>query len=188
MRRHLIGVIGIVLLVVGLLGVAAVAVVASLSRTTSPSTVPYGGMMGRGYPGNLATGTPGGTNLGYTTPGQQIYFTGIGHGGQLIPRQGGLGMMGAGGCANCHGPDGRGGRVAVMMGGGIEVPDIRYSTLTSPRSDEGTTEPAWTEAEIATAIRDGREPNGKSLKAYMPRWQMDDQDMADTIAYLKELK
>lgn len=186
MRTHVIGIVGLVLLVVGLLGAVALALVATLPGGVT--VVPYPGMMGRGTRVNPPVTTPGGSDLGYTTPGERIYFTGIGHSGQPIPRQGGIGMMGAGGCATCHGQDGRGGRVAAMMGGGVEVPDIRYSTLTSPRSDEETTEPAWTDAQIATAIRDGREPNGKSLQAFMPRWQMDDQDMADVIAHLKELK
>ncbi|MFQ5855557.1 MAG: hypothetical protein ACE5LU_07950 [Anaerolineae bacterium] len=37
-------------------------------------------------------------------------------------------------CATCHGTDGRGGKVAMMMGT-FEAPDIRYSTLTEGEHD-----------------------------------------------------
>ena len=36
-------------------------------------------------------------------------------------------------------------------------------------------------------IRDGLEPNGQSLKAPIPRWDMADAQLNDVIAYLKEL-
>jgi mono/diheme cytochrome c family protein len=44
----------------------------------------------------------------------------------------GMGIMGGGmmTCASCHGSDGRGGRVRMMMRV-FEAPDIRYQTLTS---------------------------------------------------------
>ena len=75
-----------------------------------------------------------------------------------------------------------------MMFGAIDIPDIRYSVLTSPRSQDGTTVPAWTDADIAHSIRDGVEPNGQPLKAPMPRWAMTDAELADVISYLKELR
>ena len=99
----------------------------------------------------------------------------------------GRGMMGNVACVDCHGEDGRGGLVGMMMLGSVEIPDIRYSMLTTPRSEEGTTVPAWTDADIARAIRDGIEPDGQRLKAPMPRWDMTDAEITDVIAYLKEL-
>ena len=45
-----------------------------------------------------------------------------------------------------------------MMFGSVDIPDIRYSTLSTARSGEGTTIPAWTDSDIARAIRDGVEP------------------------------
>ena len=74
-----------------------------------------------------------------------------------------------------------------MMFGTVDIPDIRYSTLTSARSDAGTTVPAWTESDIAHAIRDGVEPNGQPLKAPMPRWDMTDTQLSAVIGYMKEL-
>jgi len=122
-----------------------------------------------------------------SSSGQRIYTTGADANGP-IPRTGaGRGMMGTAACVTCHGQNGRGGRVSMMMFGTIDVPDIRYSTLTTARSEEGTTVPAWTDSDIARAIRDGVEPDGQRLKAPMQRWNMTDADIADVIAYLKEL-
>ena len=74
-----------------------------------------------------------------------------------------------------------------MMFSTVDVPDIRYSTLMTAQSDNGTTTPPWTDADIARAIRDGVEPSGQPLKAPMPRWAMSDADVQAVIAYLKEL-
>jgi hypothetical protein len=74
-----------------------------------------------------------------------------------------------------------------MMMRGIGVPDVRYSALTSPHSEGDETEPGWTRDDIARAIRDGVEPDGKSLRAPMPRWDMTDGQVSDVIDYRKEL-
>lgn len=127
----------------------------------------------------------------YASPGQRIYYTGADANGP-IPRTVagggvmGFGMMGSGACVGCHGEDGRGGRLGMMFGT-LDIPDIRYSALTTTRMEDGVSTPAWTESDIARAVRDGVEPNGEALKAPMPRWAMSDADLADVIAYLKEL-
>lgn len=127
----------------------------------------------------------------FSSIGQQIFYTGASATGP-IPRtvagggMTGLGMMGNVACVDCHGEDGRGGRVGMMFGS-VDIPDIRYSSLSTARSEEGTTIPAWTDSDIARAIRDGIEPNGQPLKAPMPRWAMTDAELADVISYLKEL-
>jgi cytochrome c oxidase subunit 2 len=133
--------------------------------------------------------TGGGT---FTTAGQRIYYTGQDANGRLIPRtiagvgMMGFGMMGDATCVDCHGDDGRGGRIGMMFGT-VDIADIRYSTLTTARSEDGTTVPAWTDNDIIHAVRDGLEPNGQRLKAPMPRWDMTDGELTDVIAYLKEL-
>jgi mono/diheme cytochrome c family protein len=128
----------------------------------------------------------------FTSAGQRIYYTGQDADGRVIPRtiagggMMGLGMMGDVACVDCHGEDGRGGRIGMMFGT-VDIADIRYSTLTTSRSEDGTTVPAWTDNDIARAIRDGVEPNGQRLKAPMPRWNMTDGEVTDVIDYLKEL-
>lgn len=160
MHRHWIGIVGLAFLLVGLGG-------ALLLAGLSPQT----GLFGQ-----------------FRSNGESIYFTGVGRSG-AIPRVGGVGMMmSSGGCVTCHGSTGRGGRLPVMMAGVIRVPDIRYSTLTSPHEEPGEETPAWTEAQIARAIREGVEPSGETMNPYMPLWDMDDADMKDLIGYLKELK
>lgn len=143
----------------------------------------------------------------FSSAGERIYYTGIGHDGPIRVRwdpSGGTrgygGMMGRRGrqsgylrmgCVRCHREDGQGGLIG-MMGGGAEAPDIRYSTLSEggpePGEDESSTvEVGWTDEDIARAIRDGIEPDGEELDPLMPRWRMDATDMRDTIDYLKEL-
>ena len=128
----------------------------------------------------------------YPTLGERIYYTGYGESGQ-IPRSmpggrgRGAGMMMGAACVDCHREDGRGGRLTMMMRQSIEVPDIRYSTLTSSHDENGETEPGWTDSEIAEAIRTGVEPNGEQLRAPMPRWDMTDTEVDAVITYLEEL-
>lgn len=145
-------------------------------------------------PGCAAPGTPntntnrgpgmmGGGAPSYSSDGQRIFLTGVGTDGLEIPRsaprvsQGAL-MMGGGGCASCHAPDGRGGTIRMMTGTAIKAPDIRYPELIR----EG-----FTDATIGSAIRDGIDETGKPLEDAMPRWQMSDADLNATITYLKVL-
>lgn len=128
---------------------------------------------------------------GFASEGQRIYYTGTTLEGP-IPRtvagdgMAGSGMMGDVACVDCHGEDGRGGRVDMMFRT-VDMPDIRYSTLSATRSEDGTTVPGWTDDDIARAIRDGVEPDGQPLKAPMPRWDMTDEEITDVISWLKEL-
>ncbi len=100
--------------------------------------------------------------------------------------------MGGGGmmtCADCHGADGRGGAVTMMMLGSFEPPDIRYRTLTQPHQG-APGEPEhlpYDDATLRQAITQGLDPAGATLEFPMPRWQMSDEDLADLIAYLKTL-
>jgi cytochrome c oxidase subunit 2 len=166
MRNRGILIAAIVLMLVGVAGVVVLSGVAASSPAT-PGVSPSAPL------------------------GQLIYYTGADESGP-IPRTvagggfSGLGMMANVACVDCHGQDGRGGRIGMMFGT-VDIPDIRYSTLTTARSDDPTPTPAWTDAEIARAIRDGVEPGGGVLQAPMPRWAMSDADVSAVIAYLKEL-
>jgi cytochrome c oxidase subunit 2 len=168
MRSRALLLVALVLLAVGIIGVALTSCVAGTGgRSTAP----------RSSSDSL---------------GARIYYTGSDASGPIPRSIAGGGMMGGGmmgevACVDCHGEDGRGGPLSLMMFGTADIPDIRYSTLANPRIDGTTTIPAWTEAQIARAIRDGVEPDGQRLKAPMPRWDMSDADVSAVIAYLKEL-
>jgi mono/diheme cytochrome c family protein len=133
----------------------------------------------------------------YASNGERIYFTGAsandritytmeGPGGMM----GGRGMMGGSGmmsgqlaCANCHGPDGRGGRF-TMGNLEIDAPDIRWSTLTEPGQMD---HPPYTVETFERAVTQGIDPGGNPLDPTMPRWQMSEQDLNDLIAFLVKL-
>jgi mono/diheme cytochrome c family protein len=169
-----------VLIIVGavLVGIVLVCLVGALlffplKRTARPVTV---------APGPLQ---------GYASNGETIYFTGANDRGQRIPFTGGpmwLSMRG-GGCASCHGPDGRGG-APVMMSTEIP-PDIRYHHLLEEEHQEehekGEAHPPYTDETIKRAITEGVEPDGESLDWSMPRWSMSDEDLDDLLAFLKTL-
>ncbi|HVR41455.1 MAG TPA: c-type cytochrome [Thermoanaerobaculia bacterium] len=79
-------------------------------------------------------------------------------------------------CVNCHGYDGRGRKEA-----GVEVPNIRWSTLTRPYGKP------YTAALVKRAVTMGVKANGETLAPAMPRYQMSLSDMNDLISYLREL-
>jgi mono/diheme cytochrome c family protein len=154
--------------VVGLLLVACVGVFLWLAS-------PLGGIMGGSR---------------FESNGAQIYFTGTSQRGTPITAQRGAGMGRMRGvrltCASCHGPDGRGGQVQMMMRI-IEVPDIRYDLLTGEDHGEGEAHEPYTEETIKRAITEGVEPDGEPLEWPMPRWSMSDEDLDDLVAFLKTL-
>jgi cytochrome c oxidase subunit 2 len=161
-------VIVVAAVVVGLALVCCVALIAGGYLVTTPVT---------------RSATP----EGLVSNGQNIYFTGRNERGERIPFEGGpmwLYMHG-GGCAACHGADGRGG-APVMMG--TEVPvDIRYHHLIEEEHEEGKEHPPYTDELIKRAITLGIDPAGEPLDLTMPRWRMSDQDLEDLLEFLKTL-
>ena len=124
---------------------------------------------------------------GYISNGQTIYFTGANDRGERIPFEGAPMWLyrHGGGCASCHGADGRGG-APVMMG--TEVPgDIRYHHLIEEEHEEGEEHPPYNDELIKRAITLGLDPAGEPLDLTMPRWQISDQDLDDLIEFLKTL-
>ena len=116
----------------------------------------------------------------YKSNGEKIFLTGVNEKGERIPFVGGptwLQMHG-GGCASCHGVDGKGGIYPMMCG--VKTPDIRYSTLAG--------EHGMSEEDIKRAITSGVGDEGEELNWCMPRWQMTEKDLNDLIDYLKQLK
>lgn len=142
------------------------------------------GVRGPGYPD---TGYPIGEEAleaNYESNGQMIYYTGYNETGQRIDTSGGPHWLyvHGGSCIHCHGEDGKGG-VPVMMG--YVVPsDITYEGLTS---EEDAEHEPYTDETLRRAIRSGVDPEGRPLDPTMPRWNMTDKDVNDTIDYLKTL-
>jgi len=127
----------------------------------------------------------------FKSPGERIYYTGIGINGYPIFRYGGpmWVRMHGGGCVSCHGIHGRGG-VPVMMGTAIPT-DIRYKVLTVKEKHahgDKEKEHHYTDALIKRAITKGLEADGELLDWTMPRWQMSEADLNVVIEYLKTLE
>jgi cytochrome c oxidase subunit II len=193
----------------GLIGIAIVAILVMILYMISIQNSGYSGMMGYGYGGGMmgtgynqqggmmgaGYGQQGGMmDSGYIYPynvegiktefesnGETIYYTGFNETGKRILTSYGPQWiyMHGGGCVNCHGVDGKGG-VPVMMGYTVPA-DITYASLTTEEN------PPFTDEAIKAAIRKGLEPSGESLSPTMPRWQMSDKDLNDTLGYIKKL-
>ena len=91
-----------------------------------------------------------------------------------------------GGCASCHGSDGRGRTTPTFT-----APNITYSNLTDPQGmlqPDGTRAMTYTDAGIRNAVTRGVDPTGARLSQPMPRWQLTDQEWTDLLAYLKTLQ
>lgn len=102
----------------------------------------------------------------------------VGPSGMLVPAQ-------AVPCANCHGADGRG-----RPEGGVRPPDITWRRLSSPYglSFNGRDYPAYTDAAVARAVSEGRDPAGNPLDPAMPRFVLTLRDQENLTAYLKRLE
>jgi mono/diheme cytochrome c family protein len=122
--------------------------------------------------------------------GKIIYTRGVGASGTPVSYRllgAGDGLLPARGvyCANCHGPDGKGGRE-----GEIVMADIRYATLLKPLPAS----PPWyrgrgpyTDATFARAITQGMDSSGNQLDASMPRWVLSPSELQDLLQYVKRL-
>lgn len=88
-------------------------------------------------------------------------------------------------CGSCHGPAGQG-----VAEGTIVPADIRWSALKTvlrPADGRGRRRLRYDDALLARAIRKGRDPSDEPLSPIMPRFRLDDRDLADLIAYLHRL-
>ena len=141
-----------------------------------------------------ATGT-GSTNQNgiAASNGERIYFTGLDKNGNPIPKIGGpaYGEMQEGtlACVSCHGPQGRGSGSLPHMEW-MDARPIYYSALVQMVQAEsgGTPQPGgYTLDDFRRAVVEGEGPNGTKLNPNMPRWQMDDKQLADVFAFLKTL-
>ena len=87
-------------------------------------------------------------------------------------------------CSNCHGLRGEGTRE-----GGLQPPPIDWETLTRPHTSLLTRREraAYNETTLARAISHAVGPTGGRLHPAMPHYKMTREQMADLIAYLKQL-
>ena len=100
-----------------------------------------------------------------------------------------------GGCGNCHTPrDSTGKPIAGReLAGGFEFddPGVGHIVGTNITPDPETDIGNWTEAQIVTALRDGKRPDGTLIRPPMPipvYRQLSDGDAAAIAAYLRSLK
>lgn len=97
-------------------------------------------------------------------------------------------------CGNCHTPQGPDGPIAdKTLAGGLVVEDgppyTAISANITPDRDTGIGR--WTDAQIATAIREGRRPDGTLIGPPMPidlYRNISDTDVKAIVAYLRTLK
>ncbi|RJQ32165.1 MAG: hypothetical protein C4562_03805 [Actinobacteria bacterium] len=123
---------------------------------------------------------PGRFGRSYDSNGEQIYFTGVSRRGSISSSGGPYWFaMHGGGCVDCHGVDGRGGRVTTMMGS-FTAHDIRYSSLVKEK-------PPFTIDTIKRVITKGIDNKGQEVDSNMPHWNMSNRDLNDVINYLKSL-
>ncbi len=121
--------------------------------------------------------------------GKQIYLKGEGGegGGEIVAALGGAELdlpATSFTCANSHGLIGEGTRE-----GGIQPPPLNWEALTRTQTSPLTRRerPPYTEATLARAIGLGLDPAGAPLHPAMPRYRMTTAQMADLVAYLKQL-
>jgi len=118
----------------------------------------------------------------FSSNGQRIYYRAESNSKKPIKAT--IGTMGMSppmmSCVSCHGEDGQGGTVQMMMGS-FKAPNITYKELTKAEN------PPYTDKLIKRAITKGIDAGGKRLEPPMPKWSMSDKDLNDLIDYLKTL-
>jgi mono/diheme cytochrome c family protein len=101
-------------------------------------------------------------------------------------------MQGIVACGNCHTPQGPQGPMPGMeLAGGlpfVEPPFTAHASNITPDKDTGIGR--WTDAQIVTAIREGRRPDGSLIGPPMPIGLyrgISDNDAAAIVAYLRSV-
>jgi hypothetical protein len=102
-------------------------------------------------------------------------------------------------CVSCHLRSGLGSveggvNVRPISGARLYQPLLRSpktSLRRKPRAPEShepeVVRPAYTDTTLARALREGVDPSGRALDPAMPRYSLDDRDMAVLVRYLKSL-
>jgi mono/diheme cytochrome c family protein len=131
-----------------------------------------------------------------TLNGEIIYREG------LLPNGESLKAVGQGGyrltgkqvtCANCHRRSGFGTSEGDILSPAItgqilfNPREISHKQLSHTRQEGVGVRPAYTDATLRRAIREGIGAGGRKLDTFMPRFELTDTDLNDLIAYLKVL-
>ena len=176
MKRSVLGALGVVMLAGMLIILPACSnktpatVIVTVTQTSATATVVV-----------TSTSTAPSTLTGSLLNGQDIFLTAVDASGQRITA-GGFVMMGRWfACADCHGQQGHGGTVYMMMAQ-YDVPNITWPSLTGPDFT-----PAYTVDTLKRAITQGLDSEGKALDPFMPRWSMSSTDLSDLISYIQTL-
>lgn len=128
--------------------------------------------------------------------GERLYRTGLAQGGQGVPAivQGDLRVSSTDmPCASCHRRSGWAGAessisVAPVTGAALFAPVTRGGReMGTLRTAGPGTRPAYTEATLLRAIREGVDPAGRVLSPAMPRYALEDADGAGLVAHLRSL-
>jgi hypothetical protein len=134
--------------------------------------------------------------------GRRIYEMGqLGSGERLLAKRGEQGMAVTGqaaACINCHQKSGFGlfeGANLVPPVTGPSLFDKAQPRAQSPRRAKGIeheefaflTRPPYEANSLAEALREGVSPSGYRFQYLMPRYALNDDDMAALIAYLRQL-
>ncbi|MBM2843650.1 MAG: c-type cytochrome, partial [Anaerolineales bacterium] len=80
----------------------------------------------------------------------------------------------------------------------LDAPDIRWSTLAAemdeapdgqslPQGEHGEAMAGYDLAAFRLAVVDGQHPDGTDLSRNMPRWDLDEEDLADVAEFLRSL-
>ena len=97
-------------------------------------------------------------------------------------------------CASCHGADGRGGKHVMHMQA-MDAPDIRFAALNGETNsgehqdgEHAEEHPGeYTLETFRQAVVEGQHPGGEALSQDMPRWELDEEDLADLFEFIKTL-
>lgn len=127
----------------------------------------------------------------FDSNGERIYFTGESSSDEPVRARGGPGnasTMREFACVDCHGENGEGGRVTMMMET-FTAPDITWHELGAEElhEDGEMAHPPYTAQTLKLAITEGVNPAGEQLSSRMPRWEMSSADLDDLVAYLMTL-
>lgn len=121
--------------------------------------------------------------------GRRLYREGIGSSGQSVQARVGVDGATVPGhavpCANCHGRDGMG-----RSEGAIVAPTLVWSDLIKPwghQHENGRRHGSFDERGVERAVTEGLDPAGQPLDRTMPRYALGRDDLANLLAYLKQI-